>query len=101
MIAIASWVKLLTVPGPPPGPCEAKAALAHNRLASADVAAKTNCDTRCAVRDDAMAISCNVTLSEDRDDSVGGFENWPRESCRPRRDRPRAIRIHQSAGNRW
>src|SRR6266699_427689 len=57
MTAIASWVKLLAVPGPPPGPCEAKAAPAHSEVRTGDAAAKASCGIR-AVRDDVIAISC-------------------------------------------
>ena len=65
MIAIASCVKLLAVPGPAPGPCEAKAALAHNKPATTDEAAKANRDSRCVMKYDAMTISCDEKLSED------------------------------------
>ena len=65
MIAIASCVKLLAVPGPPPGPCEAKAALAHNKTATTDEAANAKRDIRHPIKDDAMTISCDEKLSED------------------------------------
>src|SRR5947208_15755031 len=68
MIAIANCVKLLAVPGPTPGPCEAKAAPAHDRQATIAVA-----DIRCLVRDDAVTISCGEKLSEDTDGSLRWF----------------------------
>jgi hypothetical protein len=73
MIAIITCVKLLAVPGPPPGPCEAKAAFAHNKPATADMAAKAKRDTRCLMEDDAMTISCGEKLSEDTDGSLSRF----------------------------
>jgi hypothetical protein len=66
-------VKLLAVPGPPPGPCEANAASTPDRPATTSVAAKTNCDIRCLVRGDAMTISCGDKLAEDTDDSLCRF----------------------------
>jgi len=74
MIAIITCVKLLAVPGLTPGPCEAKAAFAHNKPATADMAAKANRDTRCLMEDDAMTISCDEKLSEDTHGSLSGFE---------------------------
>jgi hypothetical protein len=73
MIAIANCVKLLAVPGPTPGPCEAKAAFAHNKPATADIAAKAKRDIRCLMRDDAMTISCGEKLSQDTDGSLSRF----------------------------
>src|SRR6266404_5570793 len=55
MMAIASWVKLLAVPGPPPGPCEAKAAPAHSEVRTVDAAAKAIIRV---VQDNVIAISC-------------------------------------------
>src|ERR1700694_840157 len=55
MTAMASWVKLLAVPGPTPGPWEATAAWAHGNPAAADMMAKTKRD----MRDVAMPISCD------------------------------------------
>jgi hypothetical protein len=57
MTAMASWVKLLAVPTPPPGPCEAKAAPAHSDVTTADAVADANCGIR-FVRDNVIAISC-------------------------------------------
>jgi hypothetical protein len=71
-------VKPLAVPGPPPGPWDAKAALVHNKQA-ADVA-KAARDIRgnfrddAILRDDAMTISCDRKRSEDTDGSLSGFE---------------------------
>jgi hypothetical protein len=56
MTAMASWVKGLAVPSPPPGPCDANAAPADNE-ASVRVAVKAKRDIRCRVRDDVMTIS--------------------------------------------
>ena len=41
MMAIANWVKLLAVPGPPPGPWEAKAGVTDKTAAIAGAMAKT------------------------------------------------------------
>jgi hypothetical protein len=71
MMAIANCVKPLAVPGPPPGPCEAKAAVADNEVTRAD--AKASCDSPSLVRDDAMTISCDAKFSEDTDDSLFRF----------------------------
>jgi hypothetical protein len=46
-MAMASWVKLLAVPIPPPGPWDAKAAVAGNEATSVDAAATTKRDMRC------------------------------------------------------
>jgi hypothetical protein len=73
MIAIITCVKLLAVPGPTPGPCEAKAAFAHDNPATADMAAKAKRDIRCLVSDDAMTISCGEKLSPDTDGSLCRF----------------------------
>jgi hypothetical protein len=73
MIAIVACVKLLAVPGLTPGPCEAKAAFAHNKPAAADMAAKAKRDTRCLMEDDAMTISCGERLSEVTDGSLSRF----------------------------
>jgi len=79
MIAIASCVKLLAVPGPPPGPWDAKAASAHNKQAAANGVAKAAGDIRgnfrddAILRDDAMTISCDRKRSEDTDGSLYRF----------------------------
>jgi len=78
MIAIASCVKLLAVPGPPPGPWDAKAAFANKQVA-ANGAAKAACDIRgnfrddAILRDDVMTISCDRKRSEDTDGSLYRF----------------------------
>jgi hypothetical protein len=76
-MAIASWVKLLAVPGPPPGPWDAKAGLADSKAVIAGAAAKASCKIpglfRGIFRDDAMTISCDEKLSEDTDDSLYRF----------------------------
>jgi phosphoribosylaminoimidazole-succinocarboxamide synthase len=69
-------VKPLAVPGPPPGPCEAKAALADNAVTTAE--AKASCDTSCLVRDDAMTISCDAKFQKIRTTAYSGFENCQR-----------------------
>jgi hypothetical protein len=73
MIAMASCVKLLAVPGPPPGPCDAKATPAHDKPATVAAAAEAKRDIRCLVRDDAMTISCDEKFSEDTGDSLCRF----------------------------
>jgi hypothetical protein len=57
MKAIASWVKWLAVPLATPGPCEAKAALAHDTAATAEAAPAARRDIGCLVRGEAMTIS--------------------------------------------
>src|ERR1017187_717878 len=73
-MAMTSWVKLPAVPGPPPGPCDAKAALAHNRPAAVDVVAKARRDLPSLIRDDAMTISCDEKLQKIRTTAYAGFE---------------------------
>jgi hypothetical protein len=58
MMAIASWVKLLAVPGPPPGPWDAKAAPAQSEARTVDAVAKASGGMRRPVRDNVIAISC-------------------------------------------
>jgi hypothetical protein len=70
MMAMASWVKPLAVPGPPPGPCEAKAALADSKVA-AEAPAKASRDIECLRRD--ITISCVEAFAEDTRDSPGRF----------------------------
>ena len=73
MMAITSWVKLLAVPGPPPGPCEARAALAGSKTAVTAAVAKAIRDIRGVMRDEVMTISCDGTFSEDTDDRLRRF----------------------------
>jgi hypothetical protein len=73
MIAIITCVKLPAVPGLTPGPCEAKAAFAHDKPATADMAAKAKRDSRCLMEDHAMTISCGEKLSEGTDGSLSRF----------------------------
>lgn len=58
IMAIASCVKLLAEPGPPPGPWDAKAASAHTSPVATKAAAMAQV---CIflLRDDAMTISCD------------------------------------------
>jgi hypothetical protein len=74
MIAIITCVKLLAVPGLTPGPCEEKAAFAHNKPATADMAAKAKRDTRYLMEDDAMTISCARSCQKIRAAAYPGFE---------------------------
>jgi hypothetical protein len=69
-MAMASCVKLLAVPGPPPGPCEAKAALAANKPAAVDEVTNATRDIRCIRRNHAMTISCDDQVAEDTDENV-------------------------------
>jgi hypothetical protein len=66
------------VPGPPPGPCDAKAAVAHSK----PVAAKAKRDIAWLMRDDAMTISRDEGCRE-------------RKCCRAKLEPVRAMRIHQ------
>jgi hypothetical protein len=76
MIAMANCVKPLAVPGPPPGPCEAKAAFAHSVAVTIDAAVAAMRDKRCLVRDDVMIISCDK-LQKIRTTAYAGFEKNP------------------------
>jgi hypothetical protein len=76
---MASWVKPLAVPGPPPGPCDAKAASAHAKPATIDAAAKAKCEIRCLVRDDVMIISWDGKFQKIRATAYAGFEKCLRE----------------------
>jgi hypothetical protein len=73
MIAIANCVKGLAVPKPPPGPCEAKAAVAGSELAAIAAVAKTRREIRSLVPIEAMTISCDAKFPEDTDRSLFGF----------------------------
>jgi hypothetical protein len=72
-------VELLALPGPPPGPWDANAALAHNKQAAANGVTKAARDIRgnfrddAILRDDAMTISCDRKRSEDTDGSLYRF----------------------------
>ena len=68
---MASCVKLLAVPGPPPGPWDARAWPAENKAIPAGATAKR--DIQGIFRDDAMTISCDEKRSEDTDDSLCQF----------------------------
>jgi hypothetical protein len=70
---MASWVKWLAVPGPPPGPCDAKAAWAHSTLATVDAAIKAKRDVRCLALNGTMTIFCDEKFSEDTGDSLRLF----------------------------
>src|ERR1700682_3690881 len=93
-MAMTSCVKLLAVPGPPPGPCEAKAGPAHDRQTTIDGAAKAKRDIRCLMRGDAMTISGGEKLSEVRATTCAGFENVARKCCCAKREPVCAICIH-------
>jgi hypothetical protein len=73
MIAIITCLKLLAVPGLTPGPCEAKAAFAHNKPATADMAAKAKRNSRRLMEDDAMTVSWGEKLSKGTDGSLFRF----------------------------
>jgi hypothetical protein len=95
--AIASWVKLVAVPGPVPGPCAAKAALAVASAARLDVAQAERV-IRVALRKVAMMISCDIRRRKNfrryavelapvsnpvREQMISqkGTAAWPRRSC--------------------
>jgi hypothetical protein len=73
MIAIASWVKWLAVPLATPGPCEAKAGLAHDNVATVEATPAAKRDIGCLVLGEAMAISWNQLVTEDTGDSLCRF----------------------------
>jgi hypothetical protein len=66
-------VKLLAVPRPPPGPWDAKASPAHSKLPTVDAATSVHCDIPDIFRNDVMTISCDGSVAEDTDDSLGRF----------------------------
>jgi hypothetical protein len=72
MIAMTSCVKWLAVPGPPPGPWEASAALVESR-AAADINATAKGELGCRFRDEAMMIFRDEKLQEDADRSMCRF----------------------------
>jgi hypothetical protein len=74
MSAIITCVNLLAVPGLTPGPCYANTALAHNKPATVDVAAKAKRDIRSLMKDDAMTISCGENCHKIRTAAYRGFE---------------------------
>src|ERR1700720_842956 len=88
MIAMASCVKLLAVPGPPPGPWDARAWPAENKAIPTGAAAKG--DIQGIFRDDAMTISCDEKRSEDTDDSLCRF--WKCCHAEP---------LGDNSGTRW
>ena len=60
---------------PPPGPCEASAALLHNR-AAIEVTAGAARDIAVRVRNDVMEISIQKALSKIRFQSTPGLAHW-------------------------
>src|ERR1700716_2675562 len=85
MTAMAIWVKLLAVPMPPPGPCDAKALAAGS--STADAAAMAARDSMGSFPD--MAISRDSLIAEATDEDGAGFEIFS-----AKREPARAIRIH-------
>jgi hypothetical protein len=73
MIAMASCVKLLAVPGPPPGPWDARPWPAENKAIPAGAKAKR--DIQGIFRDDAMTISCDEKRQKIRTTAYAGFRN--------------------------
>jgi hypothetical protein len=71
---MAICVKPLAVPGPPPGPCEAKAVDVASEAASMDAVVIARW-IRCLNRNDGMMISCGEKFSEDTATIYAGFEN--------------------------
>jgi len=66
-------VKLLAAPGLPPGPCEAKAAVAHNAVTTADVAANAKFDTLLATMPWQSPVTRNFQKTPTT--AYSGFEN--------------------------
>jgi hypothetical protein len=58
---------------PPPGPCDASAALLHHAAAAIEVAAVTARDIAVRVRNDVMEISIQKALSKIRRQSTPGL----------------------------
>src|SRR5437762_13621815 len=65
-------MKLLAVPGPAPGPCEAKAALVHNEQLRFN-AVHVSAIARCRALDVVMTVSCDEKSPEDTGDSLRWF----------------------------
>jgi hypothetical protein len=73
---MASWVKPLAVPGPPPGPWEAKAADVAGTAMS--VAANARRGIRCIIPANGTTISCE-NFQKIRTKAYSGFENVARK----------------------
>src|ERR1700722_6498313 len=71
MTAITSWMRSLAVPGPPPGPCEARAAPAGSKAAATAAPIR---DIRGVKRDGVMTISCEGRFQKIRTTGYAGFE---------------------------
>jgi hypothetical protein len=67
------WVSGLAVPMPPPGPCDASAALLHSTAAAIEVTAGAARDMGARVRNDVMEISLQKALSKIRRQSTPGL----------------------------
>jgi hypothetical protein len=70
---MATCVKPLAVPGPPPGPCDARAWPAENKAIPAGAKAKR--DIEGVFRDAAMTISCDGKFQKIRPTAYAGFKN--------------------------
>jgi hypothetical protein len=74
MIAITSCVKRLAVPGPPPGPWEARTAPVESKVA-AGITPTAKGNLRRRFRDEAMTISYVETIAEDTQHRLRRFCN--------------------------
>jgi hypothetical protein len=92
---MASCVKLLAVPGPPPGPWDARAWPAENKAII--TGAKAKFDSLGIFRDDAMTISCDGNFQKIRTTAYAGFENV----VVPNRLAVRARSGGAGTGKRW
>jgi len=72
-MAIAVWVSGLAVPIPPPGPCDASAALLHSAAAAIEVTAGAARDIGGRVQNDVMEISIQKALSKIRRQATPGL----------------------------
>src|SRR2546428_1263824 len=72
-MAIAVWVRGLAVPMPPPGPCDASAALLHNAAAAIEVATAAARDIAARVQNVVMEISIQKALSKIRRQAAPGL----------------------------
>jgi hypothetical protein len=73
-MAIVSCVKLLAVPGPPPGPCDASAAWAESKTVAADAKESAVRHDRRHFPDEGMKISCNGSSQKIRITVWAGFD---------------------------
>src|SRR4030088_60082 len=96
-MAIASWVRWLAVPMPPPGPCDANAVSVHATAATMAIAASAARDTASRMHDNVMTISCANELQKIRRQSMPVLSTQVKmlsENVGRKTERACLIRIH-------